>query len=165
MARRVFYSFHFDNDFWRTQQIRNMGALDGQSLCTPNAWEEIKRSGSNAIERWIDTNMSGKSCVVVLVGSETANRPWVLREIVKGWDARKGVVGIRIHKLLNNESKPSAAGANPFDKILLGNSSLKLSSVVQLIDPAGLDSKAAYSSISNGIEGWIETAIAIRNRL
>ncbi len=27
MARRVFFSFHFDGDFWRTQQVRNMGTL------------------------------------------------------------------------------------------------------------------------------------------
>src|SRR3546814_5904094 len=95
MARRVFFSFHFANDFWRTQQVRNIGALEGQSLCTANAWEEVKRKGKASIEKWIDDNMYGKSCVVVLVGSETANRPWVIREIVKGWDAGKGVVGIR----------------------------------------------------------------------
>lgn len=27
MARRVFFSFHFDNDFWRVQQVRNINAL------------------------------------------------------------------------------------------------------------------------------------------
>ncbi|WP_339485094.1 TIR domain-containing protein, partial [Pseudomonas proteolytica] len=100
MARRVFFSFHFANDFWRTQQVRNIGALEGQTLCTANAWEEVKRKGKASIEEWIDDNMYGKSCVVVLVGSETASRPWVVREIVKGWDAGKGVVGIRINKLL-----------------------------------------------------------------
>lgn len=45
MARRVFFSFHFDNDFWRTQQVRNMNALEGGQVCTPNAWEEVKRKG------------------------------------------------------------------------------------------------------------------------
>ena len=42
--------------------------------------EEVKRKGKASIEKWIDDNMYGKSCVVVLVGSETANRPWVIRE-------------------------------------------------------------------------------------
>ena len=32
MARKVFFSFHFDEDFWRTQQVRNINAL-----ATPNA--------------------------------------------------------------------------------------------------------------------------------
>src|SRR3546814_2030159 len=91
MARRVFFSFHFANDFWRTQQVRNIGALEGQSLCTANAWEEVKRKGKASIEKWIDDNMYGKICVVVLVGSETANRPWVIREIVKGCGAGKEI--------------------------------------------------------------------------
>lgn len=164
MARRVFFSFHFDNDYWRTQQVRNMGALEGQSLCTANAWEEVKRRGDAAIEKWIADNMQGKSCVVVLVGSQTASRPWVRHEIIKAWNDKRGVVGIRVDRLLNRDGQTSAAGANPFDAITLGNSDRKLSSVVQLITPTGNDSKGVYASISNGIEKWIEDAIAIRNR-
>lgn len=162
MARRVFFSFHFNNDYWRTQQVRNIGAIEGQPVCTPNAWEEIKRKGNAAIEKWIDDNLTGKSCVVVLVGSETANRPWVRREIVKGWDAGKGVVGIRINKLLDSSSNSSLAGDNPFDKIGYGKTGRQLSSVVKLIDPPGFDSKAVYASIASGIDGWIEDAIARR---
>ncbi|MDK7587466.1 TIR domain-containing protein [Alcaligenes faecalis subsp. phenolicus] len=162
MVRRVFFSFHYNNDYWRTQQVRNIGAIEGQPVCTPNAWEEIKRKGNAAIEKWIDDNLTGKSCVVVLVGSETANRPWVRREIVKGWDAGKGVVGIRINKLLDSSSNASPAGDNPFDKIGYGTTGRQLSSVVKLIDPPGFDSKTVYASIASGIDGWIEDAIARR---
>lgn len=164
MARRVFFSFHFDNDYWRTQQIRNMGALEGQSLCTANAWEEVKRKGDAAIEKWIADNMQGKSCVVVLVGSQTASRPWIRHEIVKAWNDKRGVVGIRVDGLLDRNSQTSVAGANPFDTLTFGNLGRKLSSVVQLITPTGNDSKGVYASISNGIEKWIEEAIAIRGR-
>jgi hypothetical protein len=141
-----------------------MGALEGQPLCTPNAWEEVKRKGKTAIERWIADNMYGKSCVVVLVGSQTAARPWVKHEIVKAWNDGKGVVGVRVNKLLDRNSQTSVAGANPFDEITFGNSARKLSSVVQLITPTGAESKSTYASISNGIEQWIEDAIAIRGR-
>ena len=27
MKRKVFYSFHFDNDNWRAGQVRNMGVV------------------------------------------------------------------------------------------------------------------------------------------
>jgi hypothetical protein len=162
MARRVFFSFHFANDFWRTQQVRNIGALEGQTLCTPNAWEEVKRKGQAAIDGWIDDNLAGKTCVVVLVGSETASRPWVTREILKGWNANKGVVGIRINSLLDTAGLSSRAGNNPFDNIGYGNTGRKLSSIVKLITPTGGDSKAVYASIQNNIEAWIEDAIAIR---
>jgi hypothetical protein len=164
MARRVFFSFHFANDFWRTQQVRNIGALEGQTLCAANAWEEVKRKGKASIEEWIDDNMYGKSCVVVLVGSETASRPWVIREIVKGWDAGKGVVGIRINKLLGHDGNSCAAGSNPFDEVGYGNTGKKLSSIAKLVTPSGTDSKAVYDSIKNGIESWIEDAIAIRSK-
>lgn len=163
MPRRVFFSFHFDNDFWRTQQIRNINALEGGAVCTPNAWEEIKRKGDKAIEDWIDNNMYGKSCVVVLVGSQTANRPWVRREIVKGWDAGKGVLGIRIHRLLDTKSLSSTVGDNPFDRIIHGPSKRKLSAIVPLKSPSGADSREVYATIKDNIENWIEGAIRIRN--
>lgn len=163
MTRKVFFSFHFANDYWRTQQVRNIGSLEGQPVYTPNAWEEVKKKGPDSIERWIDDNMKGKSCVIVLVGSQTSERAWVIREIIKGWDAGKGVVGIRIDKLLDSSSRPSSAGSNPFDKIGYGSTGRKLSSIVELVTPYGADSKAVYGSITAGIEGWIEEAIRIRN--
>ncbi|WP_148241661.1 TIR domain-containing protein [Enterobacter asburiae] len=162
MARKVFFSFHFDNDFWRTQQVRNIGVIEGQTLYKPNAWEEVKRKGNAAIEKWIDENLSGKSCVVVLVGAETANRPWVIEEIVKGWNSGKGVLGIRINGLLNSEQKTSTAGANPFDSVTLKSGTINLSTYARLKTPIGSDSKAIYASIQNNIEAWIEEAIQIR---
>ena len=163
MARNVFFSFHFKNDFWRTQQVRNIGALDGQNLYTPNEWEEVKKKGNAAIEKWIDDSLVGKSCVVVLVGSETASRTWVLTEIVKAWNAGKGVVAIRINKLLDANGNFSATGSNPLDQVTLKNGTVSLSNYAQLITPVGADSKAVYASIQANIEKWIEDAIAIRN--
>lgn len=162
MARNVFFSFHFANDFWRTQQVRNIGALEGQKLYTANEWEEVKRKGAAAIEKWIDDSLIGKSCVVVLVGSETATRPWVLEEVVKGWNAGKGVVAIRINRLLDSYQKTSAAGSNPFDAVTLKNGTVRLSSYAKLMIPAGNDSKEVYASIQTNIESWIEDAITIR---
>lgn len=107
--------------------------------------------------------MWGKSCVVVLVGSQTAVRPWVQREIVKGWDAGKGVLGIRVNKLLDTDSKPSAAGDNPFDKVGYGSTGKMLSTIVPLKTPVGSDSKQAYATIRDNIEAWIEEAIRIRS--
>ena len=79
MAREpVFYSFHYDNDVFRVQQIRNMGVVDGNEPVSPNDWEQVKRTGDAAVETWIDDNLKYKRCVVVLIGSETANRRWVL---------------------------------------------------------------------------------------
>ena len=86
MARRVFFSFHFDNDFSRTQLVRNIGILQGNKPVSSNRWEDVKRKGDDGIKRWIKQNITGKSCVVVLVGSKTANRPWINFELSHGWN-------------------------------------------------------------------------------
>lgn len=44
----VFYSFHFDRDSWRVQQIENMGALDGQPILNAQDWEKVKARGEAA---------------------------------------------------------------------------------------------------------------------
>ena len=107
--------------------------------------------------------MHGKSCVVVLVGAETASRKWVLHEISKGWNDGKGILAIRIDRLLDSSGLPSVAGANPLSKITLKRTQGPLSDIVPLKAPSGSDSKAVYASIANNIEAWIEEAIRIRN--
>lgn len=97
--RQVFYSFHFDNDVMRVQQIRNIGALEDNKPVSTSEWEEVKRKGESSIKKWIEDNMSSRSCVVVLIGEETANRKWVQYEIRKAWENGKGLLGIYIHNL------------------------------------------------------------------
>jgi len=97
--RQIFYSFHYDNDVFRVQQIRNIGALEENKPVSVNEWETVKRGGDAAIKKWIDENLKYKSCLVVLIGTETANRKWVKYEIEKAWNDGKPVVGIYIHNL------------------------------------------------------------------
>jgi antiphage defense system Thoeris ThsB-like protein len=104
----------------------------------------------------------GKSCVIVLVGAETASRKWVLHEISRGWNDKKGVLGVRVNKLLGSDSRPSTAGVNPFYSVTFKGTTRTLGSVAPLKEPAGADSKAVYATIANNIESWIEEAIAIR---
>ena len=99
VKRQVFYSFHYDPDNWRAQQIRQIGAIEGNQPATPNNWEKVRRGGDRAIKQWIDGQMRGRSCTVVLVGSNTAGREYIDYEIVKSWNTGMGVVGIYIHGL------------------------------------------------------------------
>lgn len=161
MAKSVFFSFHFDNDYWRTQQVRNMGVIEGNAVATPNEWEEIKRKGVNSIEKWIDDNLKYKKCTIVLIGSETSNRYWVKQEIIKSWNAQKGLLGIYIHNLKDKESKQCKKGKNPFSEIKLKNG-LSLDSYVRTYESPYSDSKDTYNYIAENIESWIETAIKDR---
>jgi len=156
--RQVFYSFHYGKDVMRVQLIRNIGAIEDNKPVSANEWEEVRRKGESSIRKWIDDNMKYRSCVVVLVGSETASREWVKYEIKKAWTERKGLLGIYIHNLNCPNSGKCQQGTNPFEQFTFENGT-KLSSIVKCYNPNYLD---AYNDIRNNIEKWIEEAIAIR---
>src|SRR5690349_1950478 len=115
MARKVFYSFHYTPDCWRAATVRSIGAIEGNKSASDNDWESVTAGGDAAIEEWISGQMSGRSCVVVLVGSKTANRKWINHEIVKAWNDGLGVVGIYIHGLKDADENTSSIGSNPLD--------------------------------------------------
>jgi len=165
MARRVFYSFHYKPDNWRASQVRNMGVIEGNRPCSDNDWETITKGGDEKIKKWIAEQMDGKSCVVVLIGTNTAGRKWINHEIIKGWDDGKGVVGIYIHGLKDKDGNVSTKGNNPFDSIGYGNSGKKLSSIVKCYDPQGSNSQERYDWIRKHLANAVEEAISIRNNV
>ncbi|PWE14920.1 TIR domain-containing protein [Alcaligenes faecalis] len=159
MARvPVFYSFHFDNDVMRVQQIRQMGMIDGDEPVSPNDWETVKRGGSAAVERWIDDNMKYKRCVVVLIGNETHARPWIQHEISKAWRENRGLLGIHIHNLKCPRQGTCPKGTNPFDQFTFrdGNNNI--------VRPPVYDPPAygTYNYIKDHLAAWVDDAIARR---
>lgn len=153
MKRKVFYSFHFDNDVMRVQQIRNMGQLEGDEPVSTNTWEEIKRT-EQGVKNWINKNIEGKSCLVVLIGSQTAKRPWVKYEIERAWNQGKAVVGIYIHRLNCPRNGYDKKGANPFDQFTFKRGDKVITPLVY--EPNDND---AYNDIKNNLATWIENAI------
>lgn len=103
--------------------------------------------------------MSTRSCVAVLVGSETASRQWVKYEIEKAWSDKKGLFGIYIHNLKCPRKGVGQKGANPFEQYKLGEKDF--SSVVKCYQPNVFD---AYNDIKNNIDKWVEEAISIRQK-
>ena len=159
--RKVFFSFHYEEDAWRTQQVRNIGAIEGNRLVSPNKWEDIKRQGDDAIERWIDEQLEQHSCLAVLIGKDTYKRRWVRYEAKRAWEMGKGVLGIRIHALKNQHGQQSHPGRNPLDYITVNGR--ELGEMADTYDPRTYDSKAAYKYIEDGIEAWVEKAVADRS--
>ncbi len=97
MARRVFFSFHFDRDSWKVGQVRNCNALlgyDQPPFLDWADWEAVKRKGEQAIQNWIDNQLKGTSVTVVLVGGETHTRDWVKYEIQQSRKKGNGMFGI-----------------------------------------------------------------------
>src|SRR4051794_8544459 len=117
MARKIFHSFRYKYDSWRVQTIRQIGSIEGQKLLSANGWEQVKKGGDTAVENWINDQLKGKSCVVVLIGQATAGRKWVKHEMRKGWEDGKGVLGIYIHNLKDANENQATKGRNPLDDV------------------------------------------------
>jgi len=157
MAKSVFFSFHYDRDAWRVQQILNMGALEGQTILNSQEWEEVKKKGDAAIKQWISDQMAYKKAVVVLVGAKTSTRPWVLHEIGKAWDDKRPLVGIRVHGLADSTGKTDSAGVDPFALVKLQNGKT-VADYVTLHAPSGMTSQQVHKSISDNLETWVDGA-------
>lgn len=157
MAKSVFYSFHYDKDHWRVQQVMKMGALEGQPILKSQEWESVKRRGDAAIQKWIQDQMAYKSAVVVLVGTETAERPWVRHEIAYAWDNHKPLVGVRIHGLANDKGYTASHGSNPFSMVTLKGGGT-VGDYVPLYTPSGHNSQAIYADIKSNITNWVNSA-------
>ena len=149
MARRSFFSFHYKPDSWRAAQVRNMGMVDGNKPVTDNDWETITKGGPDAINKWIAGQLKGRSCTIVLVGTNTAND-------------KMGVVGIYIHGLENSAGKVATKGSNPFAHIPYGDDGKKLSSIVKCYTPPGSNGKERYDWIKKHLADAADEAVKIR---
>jgi Thoeris protein ThsB, TIR-like domain len=160
MARKVFFSFHYKPDSPRAAQVRNIGAVAGNTPVSDNDWEKVKGGGDAAIKKWIAGQLSGKSCAVVLAGANTAGRKWITHEIVEAWNAKKGVVCIYVNKLKSLDGKQAAKGKNPLADVTVGGK--KLSEIARTYTPSGTTSKEVYDWISKHLSNAVEEAIKIR---
>ncbi|MDO5041586.1 MAG: TIR domain-containing protein [Peptoniphilus sp.] len=100
MARRVFFSFHYDNDINRSMTVRNSWITQGKEAAgfvDKAEFEQIKRQGENSVHKWIDKQLEGTSVTVVLIGTETLERPFVQYEICKSIQRGNAVIGIHIN--------------------------------------------------------------------
>lgn len=163
MARRAFYSFHYKPDNWRASQIRNIGAVEGNTPVSDNDWETITKGGEKAIKKWIDGQLEGRSCTIVLIGEKTAGRKYIKYEIEESWNSGKGVLGIYIHNLKDSDGNQASKGKNPFDDFTMDKDKKKLSSIVKAYDPPYLTSPYVYAYIKKSLSDWVEEAITIRN--
>ena len=122
MARRVFFSFHYQRDIWRVNQIRSIPNVTGCAAAgfqDASIWEEAERKGATAIKALINKGLENTSVTVVCVGSQTAGRTYIDYEIDQSIARGNGIVAIQIHHLRDKNNKTSPAGAIP-SKIIEG---------------------------------------------
>ena len=123
MARRVFFSFHYERDIWRANVVRNSGVVEGSAAAgfqDASLWEEAKKKGDAEVKKLIDSGLIGTSVTVVLIGSETAQRKFVDYEIEKSIARGNGLIGIYISGIKDQNGKTDIQGSAPLRLIMAG---------------------------------------------
>ena len=122
MARRVFFSFHYQRDIWRVNVVRNSGVVEGNAAAgfqDASLWEETKKKGDSAIKKLIDNGLVSTSVTVVLIGAETASRKYVNYEIEQSIARGNGLLGIYIHNIKDRNGNTDSQGSIP--QLLVSN--------------------------------------------
>lgn len=158
MARRVFFSFHYERDVRRIQQVRNSWVIREKGAAQPfydaAEFEEAKRQ-AGGIEQWIEEQLKGCSVTAVLFGAETYNREWVKHEIKRSFQLKMGILAIDIHNIRDPLSGADVPGRNPLEHWRDGDR--QFTSIYRTYDWIRDD---GYNNIS----GWIEQAARAAGR-
>jgi hypothetical protein len=122
--RRVFFSFHYQRDVRRIQQVRNSWVVRSKGEAQPfydaADFEEAKRR-AGGIQKWIDDQLRGCSVTAVLYGRETFEREWVKYEIEQSYKNRMGILAIAIHGIKDPVNGTDLPGRNPLEHWRDGN--------------------------------------------
>lgn len=116
MARTVFFSFHYQRDIWRVNQIRNIPNITGSAAAgfkDASLWEEAKKKSDYTIKSMIDKALNGTTVTVVFIGAKTAGRKFINYEIEQSLKRGNGIVGIQIHHLKNQLGETDVIGDIP----------------------------------------------------
>src|SRR5438876_4552001 len=118
MAKRVFFSFHYQDviDFranvlrqhWLTKPDRESAGFFDASI-----WGNAKLSGDIAFKRLINASLQGTSVTCVLVGSQTYARRWVRYEIMKGFRKSNLLLSIHVNPINGRDQVTKIKGPNP----------------------------------------------------
>ncbi len=118
MARKTFFSFHYQPDVSRAFVVRNAWVTQGREdagFFDSSVFEAKKRESPDALKRFLREGIDGTSVTCVLYGTQTAWRPWVRYELVRSFIHGSGIFAIDIHDIQNLQRQTEAAGPNPLE--------------------------------------------------
>jgi hypothetical protein len=120
VARRAFFSFHYERDIWRANVVRQSWLMhpdrETAGFWDASLWEEAKQNAAR-VRKMINEALDTCSVTVVLIGAETYQRKWVLEEITESHRRQMGMLGVYIHRIKDQWGNVDPAGGNPFDQL------------------------------------------------
>lgn len=121
LKRRVFFSFHYQNDIWRVNQIRQSwryqheNQREAEGFFDASIWESAKRTSPESLKTLIRENIKNTSVTCVLAGQETFQRRWVRYEIARSIVKGNGLFTVTISNMLDQKRYSSPAGDDPLN--------------------------------------------------
>ena len=120
MAKRVFFSFHYQDviDFranvvrqhWMTKSDREAAGFFDASI-----WGNAELSGDVGIKRVVNSGLEGTTVTCVLIGSETYARKWVRYEILKSFKRGNSILAVHINGIKGKDQQTKMKGPNPLN--------------------------------------------------
>jgi len=158
--REVFFSFEYDKDFCRAAKIRNAFEVTANDDIYDSEWKTIRTKDPEEAKAWLREQIELRDCLVVLIGETTANNPWINFEIETARDFGKGIVGIYINELEDQDGNVTARGHNPFRFVNSTHFEGKtLSDKINRFESSYVVSKAVYNDIKDHLEEIVEEAV------
>ena len=113
---KVHFAFDRHTDGERAAMLRQR--WDGpdrtsSGFCDDWAWASVQSRGPTGIEEWVLEQMEGAEVVLVLIGEETAYRAPVRLAIEQAVARGLGMVGVRVHRMVDDGAPPGFAGPDP----------------------------------------------------
>lgn len=123
MARRVYFAFHYQADIFRVNVVRNHDVtkegIDQAGFYDGSLWEKAQKTDPASLKRLINGGLENSSVTCVLVGGETASRPWVKYELEQSVARGNGLLAIKINWVKGVDGQYGVAGPNPLDSLVV----------------------------------------------
>lgn len=122
MARRTFFSFHYQLDFWRAWNVRNSWVVPGSNkqdrgFFDDSVFEASKRESDDALKRFLREGLENTSVTCVLAGTRTCERRWVRYEIARSLVRGNGLLTVHIDGIRDSASQTCEPGPNPLSQM------------------------------------------------
>ncbi len=120
MAKRVFFSFHYDDvKSFRANVVRKHDITkESREDCgffDASIWEDAKLHGTFAVKNLIHKGLLNTTISCVLIGTETWRRRWVKYEMLKSYDRGNKLLGVHINGVSDKNQQTFPLGKNVFD--------------------------------------------------
>lgn len=101
----VFISYKYEDIQWKNKIKKwEEGGLLGPYVVVTGEEEDVRINGETAIKNHLSPKLLGMSVLLVLVGQDSHNRPWVDYEVQHAKSHHKKIIAVRI---------PGTTGATP----------------------------------------------------